>query len=351
MALEVATYIDGLNSSNPDGSSAFKNGDDHLRLIKETIQNTFKNANETYYIGQYIRKKAKALAKTANYTLATAASDTDDGKLVTVDTTAASATITIPAAASAEGYLTFIRKSDSSANTVTIVATGGSLINGAASVVLTEQYSTVGLYCIGTSWVIASDGRVGDDAVAILGFIPIRDVGEEWTWTGLKEAIPERSIIMHGQAISRTVFADLAAVYSLGGGDFLHGNGDGSTTFNVPDTRNRVTVGVGTTTDTNYDGSAGQARAEGDAFGFDDILQDEQQVGPHIHTISIGRQNEIEYAFDRDAYWTGSNLTLTSNENEYDTVQQSMAIAQPSIAHCKCLYTGVAGRDYLGDPV
>lgn len=44
MPLEIATYISGLNASNPVGVSDPKSqGDDHLRLIKATLLNTFPN--------------------------------------------------------------------------------------------------------------------------------------------------------------------------------------------------------------------------------------------------------------------------------------------------------------------
>lgn len=43
MALETATYIDGLDSANPAGSDAISTADDHLRLIKSTIKATFPN--------------------------------------------------------------------------------------------------------------------------------------------------------------------------------------------------------------------------------------------------------------------------------------------------------------------
>ena len=44
MGLETGTYINSLNASNPDGATDQKSeGDDHLRLIKSTIKNTFPN--------------------------------------------------------------------------------------------------------------------------------------------------------------------------------------------------------------------------------------------------------------------------------------------------------------------
>lgn len=43
MALEVATYINNLNPANPVGSDPLAQADDHLRLIKTTLKNTFPN--------------------------------------------------------------------------------------------------------------------------------------------------------------------------------------------------------------------------------------------------------------------------------------------------------------------
>jgi len=41
MSLESATYIDGLVSANPTSTDVRSQGDDHLRLIKTTLTNTF----------------------------------------------------------------------------------------------------------------------------------------------------------------------------------------------------------------------------------------------------------------------------------------------------------------------
>jgi len=41
MALENGTYINSLNASNPTITDQIDQGDDHIRLIKSTIKNTF----------------------------------------------------------------------------------------------------------------------------------------------------------------------------------------------------------------------------------------------------------------------------------------------------------------------
>lgn len=43
MALEVATYISDLVVSNPPSTDKRRQGDDHLRLIKSAVKNTFPN--------------------------------------------------------------------------------------------------------------------------------------------------------------------------------------------------------------------------------------------------------------------------------------------------------------------
>ena len=43
MGLESATYIDDLVITNPTSGDDPSAGDDHLRLIKSTVKNTFPN--------------------------------------------------------------------------------------------------------------------------------------------------------------------------------------------------------------------------------------------------------------------------------------------------------------------
>lgn len=45
MALESAVYINGLNTSNPLSTDTVSQADDHLRLIKSVLKNTFPNLN------------------------------------------------------------------------------------------------------------------------------------------------------------------------------------------------------------------------------------------------------------------------------------------------------------------
>lgn len=62
MALETATYIDGLNASNPAASDAISTADDHLRLIKSTIKATFPNITGPVTATQAVINGAAPLA-------------------------------------------------------------------------------------------------------------------------------------------------------------------------------------------------------------------------------------------------------------------------------------------------
>jgi len=57
MALESATYIDGLVITNPTGSDSISQGDDHIRLIKKVLKNTFPDATATN--SQYLLKNGE----------------------------------------------------------------------------------------------------------------------------------------------------------------------------------------------------------------------------------------------------------------------------------------------------
>ena len=46
MSLESGTYISDLVTSNPTGADNRSQGDDHIRLVKSTIKNSFPDVNE-----------------------------------------------------------------------------------------------------------------------------------------------------------------------------------------------------------------------------------------------------------------------------------------------------------------
>jgi hypothetical protein len=84
-------------------------------------------------ISDHIREKA------ADYTML----DTDHNVLM--DATAGALVVTLPPAADAEPHVFRVKKTDSSANTVTVQRAGSDTIDGATSKILTDQYDLVAL--------------------------------------------------------------------------------------------------------------------------------------------------------------------------------------------------------------
>lgn len=66
-------------------------------------------------------------------------------------------TITLPAAASNTGKVYYIKKTNSSANTITIDGNGAETIDGAATASITTQYDVIRIICDGSAWHIISN--------------------------------------------------------------------------------------------------------------------------------------------------------------------------------------------------
>lgn len=86
---------------------------------------------------------------------------------------------------------------------------------------------------------------------AIGGSGPIGITGEVRMWGGTIATIPNGWLHCNGAAVSRTTYA---ALFNIIGTQY--GAGDGSTTFNLPDTRNYFPVGANAD-----DGGAAKATA------------------------------------------------------------------------------------------
>ncbi len=138
MSLESGTYINDLTTTNPPGSDQILQGDDHIRLIKTVLKNTFPNADKAFYLPD-------ALAKTANYTVLA----TDINKLFTGDATGGAFSFTLPSlGVGNDGWYAVFQKIDASVNAVSLVGT----INGVSGLSLTAQWDAVLVWWSGTAW-------------------------------------------------------------------------------------------------------------------------------------------------------------------------------------------------------
>ena len=98
---------------------------------------------------------------------------------------------------------------------------------------------------------------------------------------------PTGFLICDGSEVSRTTYADLFAAIGT-----AFGPGDGSTTFNLPDSRERVSIGVGT-------GAGLTARSRGDEIGASSHTLTEAEMASHDHDLT-------DPGHSHDGLWMGA---------------------------------------------
>ena len=157
-------------------------------------------------------------------------------------------------------------------------------------------------------------------------------VGTIVAWGGSTSNIPDEYQLCNGALLSRTDFADLFAKLGT-----IHGSGDGSTTFNIPDLRNKFIVGAKNTTSTTYPGlTVGATGGRADAI----LPQHHHDITDpgHNHNLTAARvtgdtesgngdeeaQNET---FETDNATTGITIdNVDSNETNADVVNNQGTI-------------------------
>ena len=128
------------------------------------------------------------------------------------------------------------------------------------------------------------EGLSLDENTMELSVTPIADtlpIGAIIEWDN--DIIPENWLLLNGQAVSRTIYSELFALYGT-----KYGAGDGATTFNLPDRRTRVAVGKDIDDDTfNILGKTGGEKSH--TLSIDEIPS-------HNHTMSASSENAGDHS-------------------------------------------------------
>lgn len=138
---------------------------------------------------------------------------------------------------------------------------------------------------------------------------------------------PAKWLLCQGQAISRTTYADLFGAIGT-----VFGAGDGSTTFNIPDMRGRVPVGVGT-------GSGLTARALGAAGGEEAHVQTAAEMASHYHNQHAAVTSGGSLLTQVGTSVSGDQATGTNTGAAGSSTAAN--VMQPFLAINFIIYTGV----------
>jgi microcystin-dependent protein len=210
MALESGTYLNSLVTSNPTATDALAQADDHLRLIKSVLVNTFPN-----------------LAGAVTVT---------NGELNIIDGSTSATSVTLV-----------------DADTV-VVNDGGTMVQVALSDLITyinagmtlrdDVVTTASLGDAVVSTANLINGSVTNDKIAA-GAISASKISADVSFSsGMvmpyagSAGAPTGWLLCYGQEVSRVTYADLYTAIGT-----TYGVGDGSTTFALPDLRGRVIAG------------------------------------------------------------------------------------------------------------
>lgn len=141
MSLETGTFISDLDVNNPVVGDQVLQGDDHFRLIKTVLKNTFPAGSKAF---RFPTSSAEQTT-TVNITF-----PDDQNKVIPVSASGATRTVNLPdpssgASVNEDGFSVTIVKTDSSVNAVVIDGNGSQTINGATTLSLTTQWATAKL--------------------------------------------------------------------------------------------------------------------------------------------------------------------------------------------------------------
>lgn len=204
--------------------------------------------------------------------------------------------------------------------------TGQTTASAALNALLPTQTSNAGKVLstdgTNTSWAAASGGM---------------PTGVVVPWTGTAAMVPAGWLLCDGSAVSRTTYADLwahaSAVISATLSFLLFGNGDGSTTFNVPDLRGRIPVGLD-----NMGGSSANritqswADSLGNSAGAEFHTLTSSESVPHTHGYTMVNANAAIPAPGVGAGPAYTGGFVTDSWGGSGGVAQPHSNVQPSIA-------------------
>lgn len=176
---------------------------------------------------------------------------------------------------------------------------------------------SVGKVGIGTSGLTVSGGISATGAVEVDGYSVANPVGSVIQYAG--SSAPDASwLICDGSAISRTTYAALFAVLGT-----TYGAGNGSTTFNIPNLKGRVAVGLDSG-QTEFDalGETGGAKTHTLATGEMPSHTHTQNAHSHTQNAHTHTQNAHTHTQNSHYHIVGLDDATPADLNDVNLVQE-----------------------------
>ena len=145
----------------------------------------------------------------------------------------------------------------------------------------------------GSAWTAEADA--GGSAGAGVDGAPAGTVS---MWSGTASSVPTGYLLCDGSAVSRVAYTDLFNAIGT-----AHGVGDGSTTFNLPNLRNRFVVGEGS--------SYALAATGGSA---------DATLVSHSHTVDSHSHGDGTLSVDNHSHNFNGNLNASTSQNTHSHV-------------------------------
>lgn len=177
------------------------------------------------------------------------------------------------------------------------------------------------------------------DKIALLQAIGLDLVGMGFDFWG--STAPAGTLFAHGQAVSRTTYSALFAKLGT-----THGAGDGSTTFNLPDKRGRVSAGKddmgGTsanrlTSPINGDNLGASGGSESHTLTIAQMPQHNHSVTDNIVSALSDVGGSFNYQTAAGSFAFGNPTFSTGNQGNGDAHNN----VQPTIVCNYVIFTGV----------
>jgi microcystin-dependent protein len=227
------------------------------------------------------------------------------------------------------------------ADNVGLSLAGAKVVDYSASgVAVTGTLSTTGALTSGgalavTGAITATTTITATGAISgAHGSVPIGAVSD---YAG--SSAPTGWLLCYGQAVSRTTYASLFTAIST-----TYGTGDGSTTFNLPDCRGRVSAGKddmgGTSANRLTDQTGGvDGDTLGDVGGAETHTLTEAQMPAHDHGLTSPATPQPNNAASGSSVGSATGGSGTTQETGSGAAHNNV---QPTIIFNKIIYAGVA---------